>query len=77
MLQRTLLESALRAGQLDLARALMAERLGLREPSVYSWTQRARLEWDRDRDDSALEAERTAATYRRRFAAEPFSYTTA
>ena len=77
VLQRTLLESALRAGQRDLARALVAERLSQREPSVYSWTQRARLEWDRDQDDSALEAERTAATYRRRFAAERFSYTTA
>ena len=78
VLQRTLLESALRAGQLDLARALVAERLGVSaRPSVYGWTQQARLEWDRDQDDSALEAERTAATYRRRFAAEPFSYTTA
>ncbi|MET0579291.1 MAG: tetratricopeptide repeat protein, partial [Ilumatobacteraceae bacterium] len=41
-LQRTLLESALRAGRYDLARALTAERLGVRETSVYGWTQRAR-----------------------------------
>ena len=41
-LQRTLLESALRCGRFELARALTAERLGVRERSVYSWTQRAR-----------------------------------
>jgi hypothetical protein len=41
-LQRTLLESALRAGRFELARALSAERLGVRESSVYSWVQRAR-----------------------------------
>ena len=40
-LQRTLLESALRSGRFELARALTAERLGVRERSVYSWTQRA------------------------------------
>jgi hypothetical protein len=41
-LQRTLLESALRSGRHELARALTAERLGVRENSVYGWTQRAR-----------------------------------
>jgi tetratricopeptide (TPR) repeat protein len=41
-LQRTLLESALRSGRYELARALTAERLGVRERSVYGWTQRAR-----------------------------------
>ena len=41
-LQRTLLESALRSGRFELARALTAERLGVRESSVYGWTQRAR-----------------------------------
>ncbi len=41
-LQRTLLESALRSGRFELARALTAERLGVRETSVYGWTQRAR-----------------------------------
>ena len=43
-LVRTLLESALRAGRLDLARALIAERLSLRPSSVYGWTQQARLQ---------------------------------
>ena len=42
--QRTLLESALRAGHHDLARAMLAERLNLRETSVYGWWQQARLQ---------------------------------
>ena len=42
VLQRTLLDAAIRDGQLDLARALTAERLGVRDTSVYSWMQRAR-----------------------------------
>ena len=42
-LQRTLLEAALRAGRTDLARALIAERLAVRDTSVYGWTQRTRL----------------------------------
>jgi len=41
-MQRTLLESALRSGRYDLAAALTAERLGVREDSTYSWMQRAR-----------------------------------
>jgi hypothetical protein len=41
-LQRTLLESALRSGRYELAAALTAERLGVREHSTYSWAQRAR-----------------------------------
>jgi tetratricopeptide (TPR) repeat protein len=41
-LQRTLLESALRARRFELAAALTAERLGIRERSTYSWSQRAR-----------------------------------
>jgi hypothetical protein len=68
-LQRTLLESALRSGQLDLARALLAERLSLRESSVYGWTQQAR--WARAAGDEAgaTRADRTAARYREQFAA--------
>lgn len=41
-LQRTLLEAALRSGRYDLAAGLTAERLGGREHSTYSWSQRAR-----------------------------------
>jgi len=66
---RTLLESALRAGQLDLARALVSERLSLRDTSVYSWTQRARFEAARSNTSAAVTAERTAAAHRDRFAA--------
>jgi hypothetical protein len=43
VLQRTLLEAALLGGQHDLARALLSERLALRETSVYGWTRQARL----------------------------------
>jgi tetratricopeptide (TPR) repeat protein len=43
-LVRTLLESAQRSGQHELARALIDERLSLRPSSVYGWTQRARLQ---------------------------------
>jgi hypothetical protein len=42
-LHRTLLEAAIRGGRWNLARALTAERLGVRESSVYGWTQRARV----------------------------------
>lgn len=48
-LARTLLEAALRDNQLDLARALLSERISVRDTSVYGWTQQARL--DRARDD--------------------------
>jgi hypothetical protein len=41
-LQRTLLEAALRARRYELAAALTAERLGIREVGTYSWAQRAR-----------------------------------
>jgi hypothetical protein len=43
VLQRTLLEAALRAGRLDLAQSLLSERLAVRESSVYGWTRQARL----------------------------------
>ena len=42
-LQRTLVDSAIRAGQLDLARALLDERLGVRETSVWSWRRRGEV----------------------------------
>jgi hypothetical protein len=41
--ERTLLESALRSGQLDLATALVSERLAVRECSTYAWSKRAFL----------------------------------
>jgi hypothetical protein len=66
---RTLLEAALRSNQLDLARALIDERLSLRETSVYGWSERARLERARGNDAAADQAERNSSTYRARFAA--------
>jgi len=41
--ERTLLEAAIRAGDLDLARALVSERLSVRERSTYAWSKRAFL----------------------------------
>jgi tetratricopeptide (TPR) repeat protein len=41
--ERTLLEAAIRAGRLDLARALVSERLAVRECSTYAWSKRAFL----------------------------------
>jgi tetratricopeptide (TPR) repeat protein len=42
-LHRTLLEAALRAGRLDLADALVRERIHLKPDSPYNWRQHARL----------------------------------
>ena len=66
-LQRTLLESSLRAGRYALARALTSERLGVRESSVYSWSQRARALKGLGNLDDAATAERSAAASRDRF----------
>jgi hypothetical protein len=41
--ERTLLEAAIRAGRLDLATALVSERLAVRECSTYAWSKRAFL----------------------------------
>jgi hypothetical protein len=69
VLMRTLSESALRSGQMDLARALLAERLSLRDTSVYGWTQQAR--WARAQGDerAAGVAAENASRYQSRFAA--------
>jgi hypothetical protein len=67
-LARTLLEAALRDGQLDLARALVAERISLRDSSVYGWTQRARIDDDRGDVAGAATARQTAAAAQARFA---------
>jgi hypothetical protein len=66
---RTLLEAALRGGQLDLARSLIDERLSLRDTSVYGWTQRARLAAARDDQVAAADARKVAAGHQARFAA--------
>jgi hypothetical protein len=41
--ERTLLEAAVRAGRLDLAGALVSERLAVRDCSTYAWSKRAFL----------------------------------
>jgi tetratricopeptide (TPR) repeat protein len=66
-LQRTLLESALRSGRFELARALTAERLGVRERSVYSWTQRSRALLGLNDTQGAARAAEQAARYRTQF----------
>jgi hypothetical protein len=43
VLQRTLLEAALRGGNGDLARGLIAERLAVRPTSTYASRQHQRL----------------------------------
>jgi len=58
LLQRTLLESALRVGEHDLAATLLDERLADRPASAYGWAQRARLTGD---DTAAAESRRLAA----------------
>jgi tetratricopeptide (TPR) repeat protein len=67
-LQRTLLESVLRCGRFELARALTAERLGVRERSVYSWTQRARALRGLGDTAGAEGAAEQAVRYRQQFA---------
>ena len=63
MLQRTLLEAALRSGHHDLARSLLSERLAVRETSVYGWTRQARLFEALGRSgDAAAAAEAAAAS---------------
>jgi hypothetical protein len=66
-LQRTLLESALRSGRYELARGLVSERLGLRESSVYGWTQRARAMNGLGQPEAAALAEQRAAAFCDRF----------
>jgi len=41
--ERTLLEAAIRASRTDLARALVSERLSVRECNTYAWSKRAGL----------------------------------
>jgi hypothetical protein len=67
--QRTLLESALRAGHHDLTRALLAERLNLRETSVYNWSQQARLQAAVGATDTSAAATDRATALRAEFAA--------
>ena len=69
LLQRTLTEAAIRSNQLDLARALVDERLSLRESSVYGLLARARILAQRGDDAAATAARKAADAHRERFAA--------
>ena len=64
-LQRTLLESAIRSGQLDLARALVSERLSVRPTSVYGAQRLAMVRRAGGDDAGAVAAELAAASSRR------------
>jgi len=68
-LQRTLLTAALRAGRVELASALLSERLAARQSSAYAWQRQAELA--RLRGDEALtaSARARAAELQQRFAA--------
>jgi tetratricopeptide (TPR) repeat protein len=59
-LQRTVVVSAIGSGQLDLARALLDERLGVRETSVWSSRRRAQVFGSVGDVDAAARAERHA-----------------
>jgi hypothetical protein len=58
-IERTLLESAIRARMYDTALALVSERLGVREASSYAWSKRARV-----LEDTAHRAESESASAR-------------
>jgi hypothetical protein len=69
VLQRTIVESAIRTGNSLLARALLRERLSMRGSSVYSWSRYAQvLRGDGD-EAGATTAEQQATMWRERFAA--------
>jgi tetratricopeptide (TPR) repeat protein len=67
-LQRTLLTSAIRAGELDLATALVNERLATRESSVYALTRFAEIANARSDLVNAQRYANAAAAHRSEFA---------
>lgn len=69
VLQRTIVEAALRSHELDLARALLSERISLRDTSVYTWQRQARLLHLTGDDAGATSAAGTAEALQTRFAA--------
>jgi hypothetical protein len=69
VLQRTLLDAAIRSGRAELAEALVSERLAVRGTSVYALGRWAELLRGRDDAAAAERAEADAATHRSRFAA--------
>lgn len=69
VLARTLVVAAIRGNQLDLARALVDERLGVRETSVWSWHRRGEVAGAAGDVDAAATAVQQAAMHETRFAA--------
>jgi hypothetical protein len=68
LLQRTLTEAAIQSNRLDLARALLDERLSLRDTSVYGLLTRARVLARRGDEAGATRARERADANRSRFA---------
>jgi hypothetical protein len=58
--ERTLLEAAIRANRLDLASALISERLSVRECNTYAWSKRAWLSGLAGDKDGAASAQARA-----------------
>lgn len=67
VLQRTLVVSAIRSGQLDLARSLIGERLAVRETSAYSLRLLAEVQRRRGDDHTARRTDARASVIRDRF----------
>ena len=68
-MQRTLLNAAIRLGELDLAAALVSERIALRGSSVYGLTRAAEIAAAKGDAVAASAYERAAAASRERFSA--------
>ena len=69
VLQRTLTDSAIRSGQLDLARALLNERLSQRDTSIYGLRRQASVLRSLGAVDAATATELRAGKYEATFAA--------
>jgi tetratricopeptide (TPR) repeat protein len=69
VLQRTLLDATIQAGEHDVARSLLDERITLRPSSVFGWDRRARLFASTGAASASTAAATTAALHRDRFAA--------
>ena len=68
-LQRTLVDSAIRSGQLQLAGRLVDERLAVRETSVWSWQRRGQILTASGNTVAGDRANQQAAAHAARFAA--------
>jgi pimeloyl-ACP methyl ester carboxylesterase len=67
-LQRTLVVSATRDGRFDLARALLDERLAVRDTSVWSLRRQSQLRQRAGDADGATQADHRASAHSARFA---------